>query len=177
MKEASSYLRLRVGTALLFLLLVPACQGTSTTSEQRNGQELGRAPEFQLRNLDGDDVRFSDFAGQVAVVNFWASWCAPCRIEIPHLIELYSRYRSQGLVILGIAVDSAGTQGLRELVHEMAMNYPVLIADDQVVADYGGIFGIPATFVIDREGLIRNRHVGLAKESLLEEEILGLLRK
>jgi thiol-disulfide isomerase/thioredoxin len=161
----------------ILLIQVQACRDTSGDGDHQAPQSNPEAVDFQLMNLDGEEIRLSDFSGEVVVLNFWATWCFPCRIEIPHLIDLYSRYRFQGLTVIGVALDTVGPELIKEFVREMNINYPVLIGNEKIANDFGGIFGIPTTFVIDQERMIQNRYVGLADESVLERDILALLKK
>lgn len=164
---------------LVCILLIAGlgCSGSSGTGEHKEPQDSAEAADFQLMNLDGEEVHLSDFKGEVVLLNFWATWCFPCRLEIPHLIDLYSRHRFQGLAVIGISLDPAGSELLKEFVQEMGINYPILIGNEKITSDYGGIIGVPTTFVIDQEGMIHKRYVGLADESVLERDILALLNK
>ena len=132
------------------------------------------APDFTLRNLKGDWVTLSDFRGQPVVLNFWATWCAPCRVEIPHLEELYTKYKDQGLVVLG-----ANTETDYMKVKSFAqsrISYSVLL-DGGTQAQVYDVKGIPCTYYIDRKGIVRHRSVGFGPgdEALIEEKIKELL--
>jgi len=118
------------------------------------------APAWKLRTPDGREVSSTDFAGKVMVVNFWATWCPPCRAEIPDLIELQKKYGNEGLVIVGISLDQDGAGVVGKFVEAKGINYPVVLGDDAVVAAFGGFEGIPTTFIIDRQGQIRDRLTG-----------------
>ena len=120
--------------------------------------DLGAAPDFALQSIDGGTVRLSELRGKVVLLNFWATWCPPCKKEIPDFLVLQDRYRDQDLRIVGIAIDDA--DAVRTFAKESGINYSVLIGDDAVTRQYGGIESIPTTFVIDREGMIRARYVG-----------------
>lgn len=162
---------------LMLLVLSLGCDGSAGNRVGPDKTGGVRAPEFKLPNPDGEMVSLSDFTGKVVVLNFWATWCALCRIEIPFLIDLYSRYRSRQVVVIGVALDAAGPEVLKDFVEQAGINYPVLIGGDKVSSDYGGIFGVPTTFMINRQGMIAQRHVGVAEEALLEQEVLALLDK
>jgi len=124
-------------------------------------KELTIAPDFTLQDINGNEVTLSDFKGKVVVLNFWATWCPPCRKEIPVFIELYKKYKDEGLVIIGISLDREGKRVLIPFVKKFGINYPVLIGTKKVVDAYGGIRGIPTTFIIDKKGKIRKKHIGL----------------
>ena len=133
---------------------------------------------FILKDIHGNDVDLKDFAGKVILLDFWATWCAPCRIEIPGFIELYDRLRSSGLEILGISVDDP-VDSLLAYAEELGMNYPVLIGDgrDDVKEAYGPLYGFPTSFIINRAGNICHQHTGFAPKEKFEEEITALLHQ
>lgn len=135
------------------------------------------APHFELRTMAGDVFSLEDNEGRVVVLNFWATWCAPCRVEIPDLIEMQSDFGDEAVRFVGISVDHQGEEVVRPFMEEMAFNYPVVIDDGTVSEQYGGIFALPMTFVIDRDGTIRWRKAGIVtREALapLLNELTGL---
>jgi cytochrome c biogenesis protein CcmG/thiol:disulfide interchange protein DsbE len=132
--------------------------------------------DFVMTDMDGRDVALSDYLGQVIIVDFWATWCAPCRIEIPNFVELVDEYGPEGFIVLGISVDDAGTD-LRPFAEELAMDYPVLVGAERedVLNAYGPPVGYPTAFVIDRDGMICKMHTGFAPKEQFEQDILPLL--
>lgn len=133
----------------------------------------GAAPAFTLVDLAGKKVSLSDFQGKIVVLDFWATWCPPCRREIPDFISLQNQYASQGVQIVGIALDEP--EKVQAFARENGMNYPVLLGDNAISAKYGGIEGIPTTFIIDRSGRIVNRFEGFRPRETFETEIRKLL--
>lgn len=130
------------------------------------------APDFALESLDGGTVHLSDFRGKAILVNFWATWCQPCKIEMPWFEELRKQYGPQGFEILGIAADSADSrQAVAKFVKEMGVNYPILIGKERVNEEYGGIEYLPSSFVIDRDGKLVTRFIGLKSRSEIEDDI------
>ncbi len=131
---------------------------------------------FVLKDIDGSDVTLSDYRGKVILLDFWATWCAPCRIEIPGFIELYDQYEKDGLEVLGISVDDP-ISALLLYTEDMGMDYPVLIGDqrDDVKDAFGPLLGFPSTFLINREGMICHQHTGFTPKEKFEQEILELL--
>ena len=125
---------------------------------------LGPAPAWRLPDAGGRMVSSADFAGQVVLVNFWATWCEPCRQEIPGFLALEKKYSARGLVVLGFSLDRAGPDAVRKFAAEQGMDYPLLLADDHAVGAFGMANGrpIPTTFLIDREGRIRHVQTGVA---------------
>ena len=140
------------------------------------GSEGSLAPAWKLQDLDGKTVSSDDFKGKVVILDFWATWCPPCRAEIPGLIDLQKTYGKQGLMVAGISVDQGGADVIKPFVEKFGMNYPVLVADDKVQQAFGGFDAIPVTLVIDRQGRIVKRHLGLTEKDEFEAEIKPLLK-
>ncbi|MHB8095248.1 MAG: TlpA family protein disulfide reductase [Candidatus Aminicenantales bacterium] len=118
------------------------------------------APNFTVKDLQGNAVSLADYKGKVLFVNFWATWCPPCRAEIPDFIEAFKNNESKGLEILGLSVDKLTLKELQSFVADAKMNYPVALADSKIVGDFQPGQYIPATIVIDKKGIIRHREVG-----------------
>ncbi len=133
------------------------------------------APEWQLKDLDGKAVKLSDFKGKVVILNFWATWCPPCRKEIPTFVSLQKQYGEKGLVIVGVSLDEKGPAAVKPFVAKMGINYPVVMGDPKTAADYGGIEVVPTTFVIDRNGKVAAELQGDAERATFEAEIKPLL--
>lgn len=133
---------------------------------------LGKAPGWTLRDVDGREVKSTDFKGKVVVVDFWATWCPPCRREIPGYIELQKKYGERGLVILGFSVDELSPAEVKAFGERMKMNYPILMADGDVAGAFGGVQGLPTAFVIDREGQVRHAKVGMARDAKAYEALI-----
>ena len=133
------------------------------------------APDFTLYTLDGDEVKLSDYLGKVVILDFWATWCPPCRKGIPDLISIQNEYKDD-LVVIGISLDQPATQDqLIPFIKNYGINYPIVLGDLEVSAAYGNIQAIPTSFIIDQEGNIINKHIGLVLKSTLAEEINSLL--
>jgi thiol-disulfide isomerase/thioredoxin len=133
------------------------------------------AYDFTLKDLDGRDVSFSDYQGQVVLVNFWAPWCGPCRMEIPDLIDLSEEYGRRGFQILGVAVAYRGEQSVRDFANESEIPYPVLFGTEQLVKQYGGFRGIPTTFLFARDGTLYRKYVGMRSREVFEKDIKALM--
>lgn len=149
----------------------------SETVPAENPKKYPKAPEFTLKDLNGNDVSLSDFSGKLVFVNFWATWCGPCRQEIPGFIKMYDKYHDKGLVILGISTDRDGSKKVQQFADKNKMNYPVLMFNMKIINDYGGITGIPTTFIVNRQGEIVNKFVGFPGDQTFEEEIKKWLLK
>jgi thiol-disulfide isomerase/thioredoxin len=134
-----------------------------------------QAPDWQLNDLNGKAVSFSDFRGKVVILDFWATWCVPCRMEIPHFVELQKGYGDKGLAVIGVSLDEQGTEVVKKFVRQFGVNYPIVMGNQKVAEAYGGIVVVPTTFVIDRHGRIASRHLGYEDKAAFEEEIQSLL--
>ena len=122
---------------------------------------LGEAPGFTLPTLAGDSLRLADLRGQIVVLNFWATWCAPCVEEIPELIDLHDELNPHGLTVLGVSLDEEGPEVIKAFTDRFNISYPIPLDDGSVSEAYGGIWALPTTYVIDPEGHILQRVVGL----------------
>jgi peroxiredoxin len=132
--------------------------------------------DFTLKDHTGSDVKLADYKGKVVLLNFWATWCGPCKIEIPWFNEFQQKYQARGFVVLGISADDTVEQ-LKPFVAQYKMAYPVLVGlgRDDVQEALGPVWGLPTTLLINREGKVCQRHMGLAKKDEFEKGILGLL--
>lgn len=144
------------------------------TSQQRV-TEGTLAPDFSLPLLTGGELELSTFRGKVVLLDFWATWCDPCRDEIPRFVDLQNRYGSQGLQIIGVSMDD-DLAPVRDFYQRFKMNYPVIMGNAQVGEAYGGVLGLPIAFLIGRDGRIYAKHIGATGISVFEREIAGLLR-
>jgi peroxiredoxin len=133
-----------------------------------NGQA---APDFTLETLDGKTVHLSDFKGKGVLLNFWATWCQPCKIEMPWFAELQKQYGPQGLQIVGVAMDDASPKEIGEFAHDLGVNYPILVGKEDVGNAYGGVQFLPATFYIGRDGKIVDKVFGLKGRGEIEDSI------
>ncbi|MGO9084960.1 MAG: TlpA disulfide reductase family protein [Candidatus Sulfotelmatobacter sp.] len=126
------------------------------------------APDFTLESLDGKSVRLSDLRGKAVLLNFWATWCAPCKIEMPWFVELQNEYGPQGLQIVGVAMDDSSKEDIAKFTKEMGVNYPVLLGKEAVGDAYGGVPALPESFFISRDGKIVDKILGLEGKADIE---------
>jgi peroxiredoxin len=134
------------------------------------------APPWKLMDVNGNPVTLAQFKGKVVVLDFWATWCPPCRTEIPGYVALQKKYGADGLVVVGVSVDTDGVGPVKKFIKDIGINYIVVMADDSIQDAYGPIQGYPTTFIIDRDGKIRNKKLGREKASQYEAEVLAVLR-
>ena len=132
------------------------------------------APDFSLPELNGQSLQLSAYRGKVVLLDFWATWCTPCREEIPHLVELQNKYRDRGLEIIGVSMDDS-PDPVREFYQRFQMNYPVVMGNADIGERYGGVLGLPIAFIIDRDGRIYAKHIGATEASVLEQDVRAVL--
>lgn len=137
-------------------------------------RENSVAPDFSLPDLAGQRVDLSSYRGKVVLLDFWATWCDPCRDEIPHFVDLQNKYGEQGLQIIGVSMDD-GPEAVRDFYQRFKMNYPVVMGNAKTGELYGGVLGLPIAFVIRRDGRIAEKHIGATDISVFEKEIVTLL--
>jgi peroxiredoxin len=174
-----------VGTGVLTasMLLGPSHEVAIDTSKPvASGDKPGCKSEgnanldFTIKDMNGANVRLADLKGKVILINFWATWCPPCKAEIPGIIELHNKYKDKGLVILGISEDDDAAT-LRTFANEWKINYPLLVGrdEDKLFDAYGPLYGIPTSVFVGRDGALCGRHVGPATREEFENEIKTLL--
>jgi len=159
---------IRFASVLLAVLVI-------ALSVSRAADNPQPAPGFSLKTADGKGIELSKLKGKVVVVNFWATWCGPCRAEIPGMLEVYEKYKAKGLEIVGISLDRNGWQVVTPYVQKSKITYPIVLGDESVVESYGGIEAIPTTFIVDRKGNIVDRHVGMVSKEAFEAMVKKVL--
>ncbi|HEY6344083.1 MAG TPA: TlpA disulfide reductase family protein [Bryobacteraceae bacterium] len=162
----------RVGQLLNLRVSGPITSGALIEPQNRKP-----APDFTLNDSTGAPVTLSAFRGQVMLLNFWATWCAPCRVEIPMLMELQRAHRDGRFAVLGVALDDAGWKAVKPYVQERKIDYPVLVADDRIADLFGGLQAVPTTLMIDKQGRVASTHLGLLQKSECENIVNLLLNE
>jgi thiol-disulfide isomerase/thioredoxin len=163
-------------TAVVLALTAARKPSTSPNEATSTSASPAPSPAWELKGVDGKPVKSSDFAGKVVILDFWATWCGPCRMEIPGFIELQKQYADKGLVVVGVSLDQDGASVVKSFMDKTGINYPVVLGDETIVNAFGGVEGIPTTFIIDRDGRIVGKHVGYAPKAEFESEIKPLLQ-
>ena len=150
---------LKYGLPFLVAILIQSPVGCKKETPK---EKRPLAPDFTLLSVDGKSINLSQLRGKVVLLDFWATWCAPCRLAIPHLNDLYKAYRERGLEIIGVSLDKGSPERVKRFAVNMGIQYTIIMADDEVVKNYG-ISPIPTTYLIDRDGYISNKWVGFSQ--------------
>jgi peroxiredoxin len=177
-----SALRVSLAIATAFLLgsFLEGCSSGPTTvkaASVKEGRDRHTAPDFALKDADGKTVHLSDYKGKVVLLDFWATWCGPCRVEIPWFTDMQRKKKDQGFEVLGVSMDDNGWEDVKPFLAEMKVNYRVVIGDDATTQAYGGVESLPTTFLIDKQGKIAAIHVGLANRKEFEDGVDELLHE
>jgi len=168
MRHVPNYLKMTLPLVLASSLLADARLSHAVDASKA-------APGWQLNDVDGKPVKLSDFIGKVVILDFWATWCPPCRAEIPGFVALQNKYADKGFTMIGVSLDRQGASVVKPFMRKFGMNYPVVIGDEKIVADYGEIEAIPTTFVIDRQGKVAAAYQGFTEQATFESVIGPLL--
>lgn len=174
-----------LSSVLVFACLLASCSGRQSASggaEDGHGRSAQAkhvdrkpAPDFTLKDASGADVKLSDYRGRAVLLNFWATWCGPCNLEIPWFVDFQKQLQAKGLEVIGVSMDTEGWSVIKPFVASHKMNYRVLLGNDSVSQLYGGVDSLPTSFIIDKEGRIAYVHVGLAGKNDYLNEIEGVL--
>jgi peroxiredoxin len=172
-----SRIHVAAASAALALLLASCSRPSSSpTRELKSQGQRKPAPNFSLKDADGNAVNLADYRGKVVLINFWATWCGPCEAEIPWFIEFEKKYKDQGFAVLGVSMDDDGWKSVRPYIASHKINYRIMIGSEVVSQQFGEIEALPTSFVLDREGRIASNHVGLVDKVDYQNEIVKLLQ-
>lgn len=168
---------------LVLLIVVIALAVIVYENARRNSHSKGGhpgavdspAPQFSLQDLDGKPLSLASYQGKVVLLNFWATWCTPCRGEIPQFVDFQNTLGSQGLQLIGISMDD-DAKPVHEFYQQFKMNYPVAIGNANLAESYGGVLGLPVTFLIGRDGRIAAKYIGATDLNALQQKIQSLLQ-
>jgi peroxiredoxin len=181
MMERGNHLRLgilaRLTAAALLFVLLAACTSSEQTTPSTVKPVAARqtAPEFALKDVNGATVRLSDYRGKVVLLNFWATWCGPCKMEIPWFIEFEQANKDRGFAVIGVSMDDEGWAVVKPFLAEWSINYRTLLGDSIIAELYGGVDALPTSFLIDRDGRVASSHQGLISKTVYKNEIQELL--
>jgi peroxiredoxin len=164
---------------VLAIVILAGCsiEPRSVQAAVKPEKERKLAPDFSLKDVNGHEVKLSALRGKVVLLNFWATNCGPCQIEIPWLMDFEQKFKDQGLVVLGVSLDDDGWDAVRPYIARKQINYRVVVGTEKLSELYGGVDAIPTTFMLDRKGRIASTHVGLVSKSVYQDEITSLLSR
>ena len=168
-----------IATAILLGCFLQGCSSgphTVKAASVKPAQDRKDAPEFALKDADGKVVHLADYRGKVVLLDFFATWCGPCKIEIPWFTEMERKNKDRGFAVLGVSMDDEGWEVVKPFLVELGVNYRVVIGNDSTAQVYGGVDALPTTFLIDQAGKIAAVHVGLASRKEFEDGIQQLLQ-
>jgi cytochrome c biogenesis protein CcmG/thiol:disulfide interchange protein DsbE len=171
--------RLSVFTSVVLIAAVcgvSSCQPPrSVRAAVKPETERKPAPDFTLKDSSGATVKLSEYRGKVVLLNFWATWCGPCKIEIPWFMEFEKAYKDRKFAVLGVSLDDDGWESVRPYIESHKINYRVMVGTEELSQLYGSVDSLPTTFMLDREGRVAAIHIGLVSKSKYEEDIRHLL--
>lgn len=150
-------------------------QSGSVRAAVKPDKDRKPAPDFAAKDATGKAMKLSDYRGKVVLLNFWATWCGPCKIEIPWFMDFEQQYKDRGFAVLGVSMDDDGWNAVKPYIAERKINYRVLLGDDAMSNLYGGVESLPTTFLIDRDGRVAAVHIGLVGRDTYKNDILHLL--
>jgi len=166
---------MRVVTVVLSMVLLSSSSGLTATIPPAEARK--KTPAFFLSDANGSPVRLSDYKGKVVVIDFWATWCTGCKVEIPWFMEFQEKYKSQGLATIGAAMDDEGWEKVRPYINEHPFNYPIVAGNAAALAKTFNITGLPLTILIDRKGKIVDAHAGVVDKDAWEQELRAVLEE
>jgi len=164
-----------VSACLLFSCGGAPVEPAAEIAEAADMHEPTPAPDFALPDAQGNEIKLSDLKGKVVLLNFWATWCGPCKIEMPWFVEFQRDYKDKGFAVVAVSLDEEGWEVVKPFAEDLKLNFPVVLGDDELADKFGGVVALPTTFIIDKEGRITAKHTGLVSKSDYKDEIEGLL--
>ena len=168
-------MKTKVAIQLLLLFLFASLLGSCRSSKPKIAPGAS-APDFSVTDLQGKKLTLSEYRGRVVLLDFWATWCAPCLEEIPHFIEMQDKLGPQGFQAIGLSMDD-DLKPVQKFYEVHKLNYPVGLGSAQIADSFGGVLGLPVTFVINRDGQIRKKFVGATDPSQIEQEVVAALKQ
>lgn len=175
MPRLAAFLKARTTVPVLLLAIVCSISAPAAPPTPPAHQLPYPAPNFSRPDLTGKTIRLAEYKGKVVLLNFWATWCGPCLVEMPKFADWQNQYRAQGLQVLGVSMDDSEAP-VRKTVSKLRLDYPILMGDEKIGTAYGGVLGLPVTLLIDRTGVVRARFEGGADLAAIQKELTQLLK-
>jgi peroxiredoxin len=163
-------------TALAAGLIACGDSGSGAKAKLKKEEDRNLAPDFSLEDANGQMVTLSELRGKVVLLNFWATWCTPCRIEIPWFVDMERELKDKGFAVIGVSLDEDGWDAVKPFMADMKINYRVVLGTEAIAQLYSGVQALPTSFIIDRSGKIASVHMGIVSRDVFEEEIHALLK-
>ncbi|HEY2168151.1 MAG TPA: TlpA disulfide reductase family protein [Candidatus Angelobacter sp.] len=164
--------------AVALVAMCPLLDSQTAPPSAQPAPQIGQpAPDFNLPDSNGAPIKLSAYKGKVVLLDFWATWCTGCKVEIPWYVEFQNKYREEGLTAIGVSMDDDGWKSVKPFLEEHKLNYPVVIANQDLVNRYGGLPSLPMTLLIDRNGKIVESHAGMVDKDAFENKIKALLHE
>lgn len=167
-------MKIRVIVSCLLFCLLSALIGCRSGAPKSHAGAA--APDFTVTDIHGNKLSLSEYKGKVVLLDFWATWCAPCLEEIPHFVQMQQTLGPQGFQTIGISMDD-GPKPVQQFYQDHKLNYPVAVGDTKLADSYGGVLGLPVTFVINKDGQIRKKFVGATDPAVIEQEVVAALKQ
>ena len=165
-----------IGVLVVAGVMLAGCSSPRTVKAAVKAEkERNRAPDFTVKDATGASFHLSDYKGKVVLLNFWATWCGPCQIEIPWFMDFENAYKDRSFAVLGVSFDDDGWTSVKPFIERKKLNYRIAIGTEEISTLYGGLDSLPTTFILDRQGRIAATHVGLVSKSDYQNDILNLL--
>lgn len=160
---------------LLASVWMVSCTTNKPPVQLKDESTRNEAADFTLEDANGQQLKLSDLRGKVVLLNFWATWCVPCKIEIPWFVEMEREFKDQGFAVVGVSMDEDGWDAVKPFMADMKVNYRMVLGTEEMAQLYGGVQSLPTTFILDRNGKVASVHMGIVSRSVFEEEIRALL--
>jgi len=168
-------LRSIAAAAVIAVVLTGCSRQANESAKVKATDQRKLAPDFTLKDENGATLRLADYRGKVVLLNFWATWCGPCQIEIPWFMSFENQYKNRDFAVLGVSMDDDGWKSVKPFIEKKKLNYRVAIGTEEISTLYGGLDSLPTTFILDRQGRIAATHVGLVSKSEYQDDIVKLL--
>lgn len=161
--------------ASLWMISCEKKDATGAGAKLKDESVRNEAADFELEDANGQKLKLSDLRGKVVLLNFWATWCVPCRVEIPWFVEMEREFKDQGFAVVGVSMDEEGWDAVKPFMADMKVNYRMVLGTEEMAQLYGGVEALPTSYILDRNGKVASVHMGIVSRSVFEEEIRALL--